>query len=301
MKKLMLTVLAGLWLATVAAAADVQPLRSVAMNEQQTDAALNDIFAKQKQLTRLKAKVVSRKTGGVFAGKAVESWGVAYAQMPDLLLFIDRGEVSKNLPENQANYVLIDGTYLWDMKNSDETGTYEAERIDMKNAGDRALNIASLLIGAEVNNSQELREYYQVSATFEDLGALGKSYHFKFKTIPGKGRNNKDEESELWIRPGEIIPWKLKVNSQTKKTDVFTGETTVKTSSSEKEFTEVQTNLSQPALAPFPVVQTFYIGMLLKKHAGTKVTDKGEPMANDVLYNDLKSLLSRLQEKQQKN
>ena len=288
----------GVMLAAGALAADPQPLRSVAMNDQQTNAALDQIFAGQKRLTHLQAKVVSRKEGGVFAGKSVETWGMAYAQMPDLLLFVDRGEVSRGLPENQANYVLIDGTYLWDMKNTGEPGAYEAERIDLKNAGDRDLNIASLLIGAEVNNSQELRNYYTVSGVYEDLGTLGKSYHFRFRTIPGKARGQKDEESELWIRPGEIIPWKLKVVSHTKKADVFSGETTVKTSVSEKDFSEVRTNLSQPPLAPFPVVQTFYIGMLLKKYAGTKVTDKGEVVPNDRLYADLRTLLSRLQEKQ---
>ena len=288
----------GLMLTVSALAADPQPLRSVPMNDQQVDAALNQIFAGQKKLTHLQAKVTSRKEGGVFAGKSVETWGMAYAQMPDLLLFIDRGEVAKNLPENQANYVLIDGSYLWDVKNSGEPGAYEAERIDLKNAGDRDLNIASLLIGAEVNNSAELRGYYTVSGVFEDLGNLGKSYHFRFKTIPGKAKNNKDEESELWVRPGEIIPWKLKVTSQTKKADVFSGETTVKTSVSEKDFSDVRTNLSQPPLPPFQVVQTFYVGMLLKKYAGTKVTDKGEVVPNDRLYADLRTLLSRLQEKQ---
>ncbi|MDR0867671.1 MAG: hypothetical protein LBP75_04235 [Planctomycetota bacterium] len=278
-------------------AAEPQPVNSQPLSAAQTDQILDRIFAQQKQLTRLAVKVTSRKIGGIFSGSSTTTWGEAFAQMPDMLLFIDHGDLGKS--GNPLAYVLIDGSYLWDMKPGD--GGYEAERLDLKNAGDRDLNIASLLIGATVNNSRELREYYEVSGTRDTFGAggAGESYHFRFQTRPDKSRDNKDEASELWIRDGEIIPWFLRVTAKVKKTDVFSGETTYKNSVSEKEFTEVRTNLSNPPLPPFRVTDTFYVGQLLVKYRGTKVLEKGSVIPNAQLTNDLKILLSRLQGKQQ--
>lgn len=275
--------------------------QTTALSHAETDAVLDKIFALQKKLTHLQTKVISRKTGGIFAGRAIATLGYAYAQMPDLLLFVDRGEVEKPLPENQASYILIDGMYLWDMKNSDTPDVYEAERIDLKNAGERDLNIASLLIGAEVNNSSELRQIYEVAGEVETAATGVKSYHFRFKTLPDKSKDEREEESELWIKDGEIIPWRLRVTTKTKKTDVFDeGKVTYKTTVSEKEFSDTQTNFSQPPLPPFAVAERFYIGTLLNKHRGTKVSERGQIIPNQQLTNDLKNILSRLQEKQKK-
>jgi hypothetical protein len=283
---------------TGAATAENNPLATTALAPAQVDRALDELFVRQKQLTHLQVQVLSRKEGGVFAGATASSYGMAYAQLPDLLYFIDYGANGESTPENQRAYVLIDGSYLWDMKNGETPGVFEAERIEMKNAGERDLSITALLIGAEVSNARELRQVYEVSGTLDDFGAAGKSYHFRFKTLPGKDAAAKDETTELWVKVGDVIPWRLKTTATVKKTDIFSGEVQLKNTVSEKEFSHAQTNLSQPPLAPFNVTQTFYIGSLLAKFRDTKVIANGGVLPHAQLINDLKILYSRLQEKQ---
>ena len=263
------------------------------------DKFLDKIFSQQKFLTRLKARVLSRSLGGI-SKKAKETWGYAYAQMPDMLLFIDRGSVAKNLPENQAAYILIDGTYLWDIKAGARAGEYEAERIDMKNAADRELNIAALLIGADVKNSKELREFYTLVGSVDDFGGtIGKCVHVNLKTIPGKEKKGKKEDIDIWFKAGQIIPWKISIKRLVKRVNPFSGKVSYKSTTSEKIIQDMQTNLSNPPLPPYPAEQ-FWLGRLLRLYPAMKVMEKTRVISPAELQKDLNSILSTLRDKQQK-
>ncbi len=274
------------------------PVSSQPLNDEQIDQTFDQIFAQQQKITRMQAKVVTIKKGGSGPFKRDSSTvGYAYAKMPNCLLFIDRGEVSANLPENQSSIILIDGTYLWDLKPGDDEGAMEAERMLMKNAGDRDINIAALLIGADVATGKQLREFYLLSGELEDYGAEGKSYHFGLKTIPGKEKKNVTEDVEVWIRVGGVIPWKIKTIRLTKVIDVLgTGGATTKSSESTKIISELQTNLSNPPLQEYPA-ERFYFGELMKKFPKIKVVDgKGVVIDNAQLQQDLQNVYSRLKQ-----
>lgn len=282
----------------VAAAVDAVPASSQPMTDAQIDQTFDAIFAQQQKINRMSAKVITVKKGGGVFNKPSTTLGYAYAKMPNCLLFIDRGELSANLPETQAAIILIDGTFLWDIKPGDDEGTMEAERLLVKNAGDRDINIAALLIGADVATGKQLREYYLLSGALEDFGAQGKSYHFGLKTIPGKEKKSVSEDVEVWIRVGEVIPWKIKSIRTTKVMDVLgTGNATKsKVTEAIKLIAELQTNLSTPPLPEYPA-ERFYFGELMKKFPKMKVVDgKGVPVDGAQLQQDLQNVLSRLKQ-----
>lgn len=282
-----------------AATASSQP-----MSDAEIDQTFDHIFAQQQKITRMTAKVITFKKGGGIFNKPSRTWGQAYAQMPDCLLFVDRGDVDKNLPENLASTILIDGTFLWDIKPGEREGTLEAERMAIKNAGDRDINIAALLIGADVATGKQLREYYLLTGKLEDLGAAGKSYHFTLKTIPGKEKKKVKEEVEVWIRPGEVIPWKIKSIRKTPKGSnpllqnmpASDDTSSYKITESTKEISELQTNLSNPPLTPFPA-ERFYFGDFMQKNPSIKVVDShGQEIDPAQMQQELASIFSRLKQ-----
>lgn len=300
MKQLMLSLLIVLGLGGAGLMAQEQAQPSLQpLSDEQIDQVFDEVFAKQQQITRMQCKVITRKVGGIF-NKEVETWGYAYAQMPDLLLFVDRGEVTANLSESKAATILIDGTFLWDIKPADEEGGFEAERLSVNTAGDRDLNIAALLIGADVATGKQLREYYELTGWLVDLGAQGKSYKFMLKTSPGKEKNNRKEEVEVWIRPGEVIPWQINsVRLTPQATNPFgKGEAAsgYRRTASTKIISDLQTNLSNPPLPAF-APEVFYFGQFLKKFPKTRVIDgRGQELTPQELEASLQNVLSKLRD-----
>ena len=255
----------------------------------QVDKAFDIIFEKQKQLTRLKAKVITEKKGGIFKSSKA-TWAYAYAQMPDKLLFVDRGEVGKNLPQSQSAIILIDGTFLWDVKPADSSGVREAEQIDMNNAGGRDINIAALLIGADVASGKELREYYDIAGALEKFADGSISYHFTLKTAPGKEKRKRKEIVDLWIEQGSVIPWKIASIRMTPKVNPLNpnAPTKMKKSTSVKYITELETNLSKKPLNKYPP-ERFFFGTIMQENPGIVVLDsKGIKVDKSELERDLK-------------
>ena len=271
---------------------------STPLTDEQIDKTFDEIFAQQQKITRMQAKVVTSKKGGIF-NKLVQSTGYAYAQMPDRLLFVDYGENTAEQVEAKAAIILIDGFYLWDLKPGENEGAFDVERLAMKSAGDRDINIAALLIGADVKTGKQLREFYALTGSLDDLGAAGKSYQFNLKTLPGKEKQKRKEDVVVWIRPGEVIPWKIhslrytpkSVNPLQQQTE---GETQYKVTESTKEISELQTNLSNPPLTPF-APERFFFGEFLRKYPASKVQDgRGQELDKATLQQELDIILSRL-------
>lgn len=270
---------------------------SKAMSAQEVDAAFDRIFARQQKLTRLEAKIVTEKKGGGIFKRSVKTWGQAYAQMPSYLKFVDRGEVKKNLPVSKAATILIDGTYLWDIKPGDTDGSFDAERMSVRSTGDRDINIAALLIGANVASGKELRRHYLLTGSLEKYADNTQSYHFTLKTIPGREKRKVKENVDVWIRPGEVVPWKItSVRLSPKGANPFSQKaaTGFKRTESTKYISELKTNLSASPLPPF-APSTFWFGTFLKENPQTRVMNtKGQIISGDILQADLNDVYSKL-------
>lgn len=288
---LLFVIVAGVSFAEDEKAASIKKL-----TDEQIDAAFDDIFAKQKKLTRIKAKVVTEKKGGGVFKKSVKTWGIARAQMPDRLLFTDMGKV--NAKENKGNeaIILIDGVYLWDIKPVGDNGVREVERININRAGNRDINIAALLVEGNALSTEELRKLYNVQGVLETYPSGKKSYHFTLKTIPGKEIKKRSQETDVWTIPGEVIPWKIKSIRKIPIVSPFGKPTTkFKTTESTKWISELESNLSKPALTKYPS-SVFYIGEIIKKNPGIIIKDsKGNKISGPELKADLKAVAEHLQ------
>ncbi len=280
-------------------AQDQNPVSNQPLTDQQVDKAFDDIFARQQQLTRLQAKIVTEKKGGGIFKRNVQTWGYAYAQMPNLLMFVDRGEIDKKLPETKAATILIDGTYLWDIKPGETDGSFEAERMSVRNTADRDINIAALLIGANVSTGKELRKHYELKGVVEKYADNSQSYHFMLKTLPGMEKRKVKEEVDVWIRPGQVIPWKItSVRFSPKGANPFgdnqASTPAMKRTESTKYISDLKTNLTNPPLANY-APEVFWFGRYLEKYPNTRVMDtKGNVIAGAMLNNDLTAILSQL-------
>ncbi len=276
-------------------AVDKKAVGQKKLTASEVDAAFDQVFSIQKKIKRMKAKVITEKSGGIFKNaKASEAF--VFAQMPDKLLFIDKGIDGKSVPENKYAIILIDGTFLWDVKPIDSDGVREAEQIDMKSAGNKDINIAALLIGADVASGKELRDYYDIEGSLEKFDDGTKSYHFVLKTAEGREVRNRKEIVDMWIEVGGVIPWKIKSVRMSPKINPLNPDAPakMKKTSSVKYITDIETNLSKNPLAEFPKSQ-FYFGTILKNNPGIKVVDsKGFDIDNEELKKDLEAAKKRL-------
>ncbi len=289
------TVMLALLLTVSAEAVEKKVVAEKDLSAQEVDAAFDQVFKIQKKLERMQAKVITEKAGGIFKkSKANEAY--VYAQMPDKLLFIDKGNEGENVPPAQYAIILIDGVFLWDIKPADSKGVREAERIDMNSAGSRDINIAALLIGADVATGKQLRDYYDISGKLEKFSDGTKSYHFVLDTIDSKHKSKRKELVDMWIEVGGVIPWKIKTVRMVSKVNPLNPSAPAKTSKavSVKYITDLQTNLSKSPLQKF-ASDTFYFGRLMQENPGIKVIDgKGFEIKKEELQKDLAAVRKRL-------
>ena len=261
----------------------------------EVDAAFDQVFKIQQKIVRMQAKVITEKMGGIFKkSKANEAY--VYAQMPDKLLFIDKGDIGSNISKKQQAIILIDGVFLWDIKPADESGVREAEQIDMKSAGNKDINIAAILIGADVASGKQLRDYYDIEGKLEKFDDGSKSYHFILKTIKGKERKKRKEIVDMWIEVGGAIPWKIKTVRMVPKVNPLNPNAPGKTkkTTSIKYILDLETNISSVSLKPFSS-SLFYFGRILKENPGMKVLDsKGLQIGKKELQKDLDAVSKRL-------
>ena len=277
-------------------AAEKKVVADKVMTSAEVDKAFDRVFQTQKKLERMQARVVTEKVGGIFK-KAKANEAFVYAQMPDKLYYVDKGNQGENVSPEEYSMILIDGVFLWDIKPADGKGVREAEQIDMKSAGNKDINIAALLIGADVASGKELRDYYDISGKFEKFADGSKSYHFTLKTIAGKEKKKRKEIVDMWITPGGVIPWKIESVRLVPKVNPLNPQApaTMKKTASVKYITDLQTNLSKQALPAFKP-DTFYFGRIMRENPGMKVVDgKGNVIAKEVLQTELAGILKRLQ------
>ncbi len=262
----------------------------------EVDQAFDQIFSTQKRIERMQAKVITEKSGGIFK-KSKGTEAMVYAQMPDKLLFVDKGRIGDNTKEDEYAIILIDGIFLWDVKSADGSGMREAEQIDMKQAGSKDINIAALLIGADVATGRELRDYYDIAGRLEEFVDGSRSYHFLLKAISGKGKE-RDEVVDMWIEVGGVIPWKIKTQKQVKKVNPLNPNAPAKTkkTASTKYILDLQTNISKPPLPAFAKDQ-FFFGRIMEQNPRLKVLDgKGEAIPPEVLKKELAGVARSLQQ-----
>ena len=277
-------------------AAEKKVVADKVMTPAEVDKAFDRVFQIQKRLERMQAKVTTEKVGGIFKkSKANEAF--VYAQMPDKLYYVDKGNSGENVPPAQYSMILIDGIFLWDIKPMDSNGVREAEQIDMKSAGNKDINIAAILIGADVATGKELRDYYDISGKMEKFDDGSKSYHFTLKTIAGKERKKRKEIVDMWISPGGVIPWKISSVRMVPKVNPLNPDAPakIKKTTSVKYITDLRTNLSKK---PLPVFKsdTFYFGRIMQENPGMKVVDaKGNIIEKKVLQRELAGVYKRLQ------
>ena len=280
---------------SITLAGEKKAIAEKVLSPEEVDAAFDQVFKIQQKIVRMQAKVVTEKMGGIFKkSKANEAY--VYAQMPDKLLFIDKGDIGSNISKKQQAIILIDGVFLWDIKPADESGVREAEQIDMKSAGNKDINIAAILIGADVASGKQLRDYYDIEGKLEKFDDGSKSYHFVLKTIKGKERKKRKEIVDMWIEVGGAIPWKIKTVRMVPKVNPLNPNAPGKTkkTTSIKYILDLETNISSVSLKPFSP-SLFYFGRILKENPGMKVLDsKGLQIGKKELQKDLDAVSKRL-------
>ncbi len=280
---------------SVSLASEKKAVAEKALSPAEVDAAFDKVFKVQQKIERMQAKVITEKVGGIFK-KSKANDAYVFAQMPDKLLFIDKGDIGSNTSEKQQAIILIDGVFLWDIKPADESGVREAEQIDMKSAGNKDVNIAAILIGADVASGKQLRDYYDIDGKLETFDDGSVSYHFILKTIEGREIKKRKEIVDMWIEVGGAIPWKIKNIRMVPKVNPLNpnAPAKMKKTTSIKYITDLETNISKKPLKPFSK-SLFFFGRILKENPGMKVLDsKGLQIDKNELQKDLNAVSKRL-------
>jgi len=244
-------------------------LAETELSQADTDRLVDDLFARQRKLRWLKAKVVTAKSGGVFS-RGRKSVGQLEAAVPARFRFLDQGDPDSPLPPEQASLMLFDGEFYWEMEPYYEGEPRRIERRTLKKASaeGRGVDLVSFFIGRDVASASELRQDFDILA-WQVSDSHGELNHLRLTPRDG------ETQVELWFRPNAAVPEKVRIAETVRKVGVDgkPGKTSLKIT--ERELSEVLTNLD--GLAAFPA-DTFIFplkpGQEILDEAGRAIPEK---------------------------
>ncbi|MBN1256687.1 MAG: outer membrane lipoprotein carrier protein LolA [Planctomycetes bacterium] len=132
------------------------------LSDEEIDSYLTATFKRHENLKWFSAFMTQTKSGGIFKRPVVQS-GELKVELPDHML-LDMSE--------DGVMIVADGKYFWIYDTDlDEVERYKAERWNTKGqakAEAKNLDMAALLLGADVKTVEEMREFYNITATFNN-------------------------------------------------------------------------------------------------------------------------------------
>ncbi len=235
-----------------------------ALPPEDTDRAINPIFASALRIERIQANLLTltydtdapeappravKTTRGALRLSApsrmwIEDWGE------------ENGQPRQRRPRDaQCSYMIVDGEWFYDIEGAG-AGAPRAQprgsrqRLADYMAGGDATNVAAVLgmfLGLEkpVTNAAELRADFHLDGVHGVHEGVAQNH---FRLVPK--RQDTFYVIDLWHRPGEALPWRVKI---AERKVVFNPaaptQDTFKYAHTERRLTEVRTNLD--GLKPF--------------------------------------------------
>jgi hypothetical protein len=233
--------------------------------------AIDDILLRAKQIVRVQAELKTSKTGILKDGKISVAYETVKYEAPDRIWWQNRGETEGKAKGEDCSLVLMADGFFWEIEPQFGADPRKATRRKAKVLAKegKTVNLAAFLIGSDVQSSKEIRDKFDLTAASENEGTDAASYRFFLKP------KEEGPTVELWIRPGEALPWKVKTIEKKKVVTVGApadAPPKFKMHEEVRELRDVKTNLT--GLAPFPT-ETF----LFPYEKGMEVTDEDAAQA----------------------
>jgi len=256
------------------------------LNDAEADKAMDEIFTRAREITRVEARLRTIKTGIKKEGRATVAHERIKYEAPDRVWWLNQGEVEGEAKwEDCALLIMADGA-IWDIQPrfADEPRRIERRRSNLMAKEGQSLNLAAFLVGSDIASAKEVRDRFEVTAAIEDEGTANASYCFTLKP------KQEGAVLELWFRVGQALPWRVKSTERRKLVMPGSAEGKYKTVEETRELLEVRTNLD--GLPPFPP-ETFLVPV--EKNCEIVDADSQRPIASEELAVEMKALRERLE------
>ncbi|MDR1612581.1 MAG: hypothetical protein LBT97_07325 [Planctomycetota bacterium] len=181
------------------------------LSPEETDQAINAVFAGAQGVVRMEADIITQKTGGMSRDPQV-AHEFLRIEAPTRMWLQNRGQSEVPLPIEQCNLILVDGRNIWEVEARDQRSRERAvsRRSFRPNIGTGqvrglAMFIGLFLMGKEVASAGQLRQDFDVTCVEEPLpNRQERTLHFTLAPMSG------GETVELWMLPGHALPWKVR-------------------------------------------------------------------------------------------
>lgn len=177
-----------------------------ALTVEETDKAVESIFEKARQVTRIETELKTTKTGILKGGAKSIAYETIRYEAPNRVWWQNRGENEGAVADADCSLILMVGGWMWEIEPVLPPDPRRASRRKMKDFGQdgRTVNLAAFLIGSDVQSAKEIRDRFELSAWMENEGGPDASY--RLLLVP----RSEGQTVELWIKPGDALPWKVR-------------------------------------------------------------------------------------------
>ncbi len=181
------------------------------LSVQETDQAINAVFAGAQGVVRMEADLITQKTGGMVKGEQT-TYEFLRMETPSRMWLQNRGASRNPLPLEQSNIIIVDGRNIWEVEaqqgnNRERAVNRRAFRpnLEGKQAQGLAVFIGLFLMGRDVTSATGLREDFDIQCIEEPIPNRRETT-LHFILTPRRG----GETVELWMIPGSTLPWKVR-------------------------------------------------------------------------------------------
>ncbi len=181
------------------------------LSQQETDRAIDSVFAGAQGVVRMEADLVTQKTGGMVKGSQ-NSYEFLRLEAPSRMILMNRGQSEGRIPPEQMTLIIVDGRNIWEVEakapNARERNVSRRSfrpNVAGTQAQGLAVFIGLFLMGRDVTSASGIREDFNI-ACFDEPIPNRRETTLHFTLTPKRG----GETLELWMLPGQVLPWKVR-------------------------------------------------------------------------------------------